>query len=100
MSLKLKSIEQLRNHALEALEDLRSGKIDCIQAGVTGKLCENVISTVKAQLEFARMLNKEPSIDFMGDLSKNKTLMSPKDVKYIEGEISAYNPIKKKKGDK
>lgn len=64
---KINSIEALRDHALEALEQLASGQIDTTQAGVTGKLCESVISTVKAQLEYCRMIDEEPQIPFMSN---------------------------------
>jgi hypothetical protein len=83
--MKLKNIEDVRNYALECMEKLASGKIDIAQAGVAGKLCEGVISTVKTQLEYARMLNKEPCIPFMGDLSKNKSML-------IEGK-QVNNPL-------
>ena len=72
--MKLKTIENLREHALETLDKLSKGSIDTAEAGVTGKLCESVMSTIKAQLEYARMLGKEPFIPFMGNLSKNKNL--------------------------
>jgi hypothetical protein len=62
---KINSIEALRDHALLTLEKLSSGDIDCAEAGVTGKLCESVISTIKAQLEYSRMLQEEPQIPFM-----------------------------------
>jgi hypothetical protein len=62
---KIKNMEDLREHALETLEKLASGQIDTAEAGVTGKLCEGVIATVKSQLEYARMLNQEPTIPFM-----------------------------------
>lgn len=78
--MKLKNITNLRDFALKTLEDLSSGKIDTSQAGVTGKLCEGVVSTIKCELEYSRMLNKQPNIPFMGDLTKNKDIL-------IEGAI-------------
>jgi len=62
---KIKNIEELRNHALDTLEKLANGSIDTAEAGVTGKLCEGVIATVKSQLEYARMLDQQPEIPFM-----------------------------------
>ncbi len=58
------------------LEKLSSGKIDTAKAGVTGKLCESVVSTIKCELEYARMLQKVPNIPFMGDLSKNRDILT------------------------
>lgn len=57
------------------MEKLRSGKIDIAEAGVAGKLCESVVSTIKTQLEYARMCGKQPSIPFLGDISKNKNMI-------------------------
>lgn len=74
---KIDSIELLRDHALETLAKLSRGEIDVPQAGVTGKLCENVISTIKAQMEYARMLDQEPEIPFMdGDQRRKPALLS------------------------
>ena len=70
---------------MDTLQKLADGEIDTQEAGVTGKLIEGVISTVKSQIEYARMLNKEPNIPFMGNLSKNRSVMiehkSPKELK-------------------
>ena len=71
---RINSIEALRDHALETLEKLAAGSIDTTEAGVTGKLCESVISTIKAQLEYSRMIDEEPQIPFMQQSHKGKTL--------------------------
>lgn len=73
---KISSIENLRDHALLTLEKLASGEIDTTEAGVTGKLCESVISTIKAQLEYARLIDEAPQIPFMQNshLGKGKAL--------------------------
>ena len=71
---KINSIEALRDHALETLEKLAAGNIDTTEAGVTGKLCESVISTIKAQLEYSRMIDEEPHIPFMSQSHQGKAL--------------------------
>ena len=71
---KISTIEQQRDHALMTIEKLAAGTIDTAEAGVTGKLCESVISTVKAQLEYARMIQDEPEIPFMENSHKGKTI--------------------------
>lgn len=68
--MKIKNLEQLRNHALETLEKLSSGLITIEEAGATSKLCENVVSTLKIELDFAKMVGKAPSANFIGDSSK------------------------------
>ena len=67
MSAKIKNINQLREHALLTLERLGSGKIDCTEAGVTAKIYESVMSSVKVELEYNRMLGSEPKIKFIED---------------------------------
>lgn len=73
---KINSIEALRDHALLTLEKLAEGAIDTTEAGVTGKLCESVISTIKAQLEYSRLIDEAPQIPFMQNshLGKGKAL--------------------------
>ncbi len=73
--MQIKTIEDLRDHALESLQRLEAGDIDTSEAGVIGKLCESVISTVKAQLEYARMLDKQPCIKFMNQAESPKNLI-------------------------
>lgn len=87
---KIKDIGMLRDHAIMTLEQLSNGEIDTAQAGVSGKLCEGVIATVKAELEYARMLGQEPNIPFMR-VGENAT-------KLIDGNINKAlpSPIKKK----
>lgn len=69
---KINTIEALRDHAIDTLERLASGDIDTTEAGVTGKLCENVISTIKAQLEYARLIDEAPEIPFMQNSHSGK----------------------------
>jgi hypothetical protein len=67
MAAKIKNINQLREHAIETLERLEKGKIDCTEAGVTAKLYESVIASVKIELEYNRMTDKIPNIAFIED---------------------------------
>jgi hypothetical protein len=87
---KINTIEALRDHALNTLEKLSNGEIDTTEAGVTGKLCESVISTIKAQLEYARMIDQEPQILFM-----QKSHLDGK--KVIEGTLSHKQLTNQKK---
>lgn len=73
---KIKDISMLREFALDTLEKLQNGDIDVTEAGVTGKLCEGVISTVKAQLEYSKMIQQEPNIPFMKVPGTGKSLES------------------------
>ena len=71
---KINSIEALRDHAILTLEKLAGGEIDTTEAGVTGKLCESVISTIKAQLEYSRLIDETPEIPFMQTSHKGKAI--------------------------
>lgn len=62
---KIQSIHDLRIHALETLEKLRDGEIEMNEAIATGKLCDNVINTVKIQVDYFRMTGEKPEIPFM-----------------------------------
>lgn len=61
----ISNIEDLRTHAIETLEKLRSKKIDIEEAGVTGKLYENIISSLKTQIEYNKMVGHANVIPFL-----------------------------------
>ena len=61
----MKNITELRDNAIETLLKLQRKEISCDEAGVTGKLYENVISTLKTQLEYNKMLKKETIIPYL-----------------------------------
>ena len=77
--IKIKNIIDLREHALATISRLDSGEIDCQQAGVTGKLYESVISSIKTQLVYAQMTDSEPRIKFLDGC----TTVNAKSVKLI-----------------
>lgn len=62
---KIKNIRDLRDHALQTLEDLKSDKISIQQAATNGALYSSVISTIKAQLDYAKAIDEPPKIEFM-----------------------------------
>lgn len=72
----IRNITELRDHALETLEALDRGDIDVHQAGVTGKLYEAVISSLKTQLAYAEIRQEVPQIDFIDGHSR-KTINIP-----------------------
>lgn len=87
---KIKNMEHLRDFALETLERLSNGEIDTAQAGVSGKLCESVISTVKTQLEYARMVDEQPYIPFMDSCHSNKAIESKVEKKELPDHSKKY----------
>lgn len=84
--MKPKNIDELREHALDTLEKLSKGKISVEEAGVTGKLCENIVSTIKVQLEYAKMLDQKPIIDFVekSTLPKGRFIEQVKETKKLD----------------
>ncbi len=79
---QIKNIEMLREHALQTLEKLARHEIDTAEAGVTGKLMEGVIATVKSQMEYSRMTGEEePHIPFMEFKDNKSNLLEGKVVR-------------------
>ena len=73
--MKIQNIEDLRTHAIETLENLRAGKIEIDEAGTTSKLYENILSSVKLELEYAKILDKNPKIKFINSKLEDKPYM-------------------------
>ena len=63
---KPRNIDELRDHALDTLEKLVKKQISIEEAGVTGKLYESVVSTLKIQIDYAKAIDKQPNIKFLG----------------------------------
>lgn len=89
---KIKNLNDLREHALDALEKLAMGSLTIEEAGATSKLCENVVSTLKLELDLAKLVGKEPTIDFIADHSqwvsipkrKNMEIQNENDSRLLE----------------
>ena len=65
LDVDLSTIMDLRNHALRTIMRLERGEIDVNEVGVVGKLYESVISSVKTEIQYAKMLNLKPKIAFI-----------------------------------
>ncbi len=63
--MAVKNINDLRKHAAETLELLDNGDIDVTQAACNAKLYESMISSLKAELDYHRMLKQTAIIDFL-----------------------------------
>lgn len=77
MTNKIKNLTELREHAIAVMEKLDRKEIEMAEAGVVGKLCENIISTVKVQIEYARMVGRQPKIDFIGKCTGELIELTP-----------------------
>lgn len=78
---KLGNIENLRDFALEILQDLRSGKIDMSQALASGKLVDNVVNTIKVEMDYQKMTNEHKLIPFMETSIPGQTVLQLEDKK-------------------
>lgn len=66
---KIKTLQQLRERVLQALDDLEDGKIDIAHASTIAKLSETTISGLKSEMQYAVLINAEPYIPFYGESS-------------------------------
>lgn len=85
----INNISDLRDHAVLTLEKLSKKYIDVTEAGVTAKLCETIVSTIKAQLEYHRMLEVKTHISFLDSDNEQEH-------KIIEGKILNKKILSKK----
>lgn len=63
--MSIKNIVELRDFALETLDELRGGRMNIQQAATVSTLCASVISTVKTQLDYFKAIEERPQIEFL-----------------------------------
>lgn len=80
----IENITDLRDDALRTLDKLQQKKIDINEAGATSKLYENIMSTVKTQLEVAKMIGRQPNIPFLGNMDSWTALENHSSVRVLE----------------
>lgn len=56
---------QLRDHALETLDNLQNGKIGIQQAMTNVSLYSAAVATVNAQMQYSKLTETVPQIPFM-----------------------------------
>lgn len=76
--INVTDITSLRNFALDTLQRLVNHEIDIEEAAQTSKLTENVVSTLKLELEYARLFDKREPIEFLENHSANGKLIEMK----------------------
>lgn len=63
--MTIKNIKDMRDHALQTLSKLEKRQIDITEAVATAKIYSSIISTVKAELDYHKMLDQVPCIEFL-----------------------------------
>lgn len=81
MMAKIKTMVQLRETVIKALEDLEEGKIDITQAAAIAKLSETIVSGLKSEMQYAILTNQKPVIAFYGEQSG--IALDKKDIKKL-----------------
>lgn len=61
----MKNIEELRDHAIGTLKKLENKQIELAEAGITAKLYESLMSSLKTEMEYHKMLGHIPEIKFL-----------------------------------
>lgn len=63
--MTIKNIKDLRDHALKTLEKLDNREIDIQEAVTAAKMYSSIIGTIKTELEYHKMLDQKPYIEFL-----------------------------------
>jgi hypothetical protein len=82
---KIKSMKQLREKVLQAIDDLESGKIEMSEAFAIAKMSETIVSGLRSEMQYAILTNNKPEIEFYGKMSGKPLDSSSKDIKKIGG---------------
>lgn len=72
---QIKTMQQLRDRVIKAIDELDSGEIDLAKASAIAKLSETIVSGLRSEMQYSILTNKEPKIDFFGEGS-GKSLVS------------------------
>lgn len=59
------NIKDLRDHALETLDKVTQGRLDTEDATAAAKLYQTILSSLKTELEYHKMLEQKPNIEFL-----------------------------------
>ena len=61
----MKNLLDLRNQLVTVFDKLRDGEIELAQAKEINNAAGKIISTVRCQLEYSKLRNEKPKIDFI-----------------------------------
>ena len=86
--MTIKNVTDLRDFAIETLESLRKDEISIQNAATRAKLVDNIINTVKAELDYNRVTSQDLIIPFMQNEGKLIEMNSPK-IKLLSKETPA-----------
>jgi len=67
----IKNIDELRSHLTNELEKVSSGKTTPAAANASANLAGKILSSVKMELEYNKMVGAAPKIGFLKGLTNN-----------------------------
>ena len=80
----MRSINDLREHAVFTLQRLQEKDIEVPEAVVTAKLYDSIMSSVKLELDYSKMLGVSPNIPFIGEGQVKSTVIHHHTTRSIE----------------
>lgn len=80
---KISNVTDLRTFAIEAMQDLRMGKLDITEAAAIGKLVDTVANTLKVEIEYGKVTGDKPVIPFLDGNN------------LIEGETASFKRLER-----
>ncbi len=95
--MSIKNIEQLRNAGLEILDQLKSKSINPAEAGITAKIFETIMTSVRLQMEYSSQLKEIPHIPFLQSCHKSQGNMF--DATPVKPKLSYNKKVKRLKHD-
>lgn len=82
---KINNMSDLRDYALETINDLRSKKIEVNEGLAISKLIDTTISTLKIEIDYSRATGDAPNIPFLKN-SDNKLMIEGKAIKHLSNK--------------
>lgn len=82
--MKIKNVEDLRNHLLSSIEKVQNKKMNIEELSILSKASEAIFSSVKMQLTYNGMRKEVPNIEFLQDSNDGKIVYQNKEPLKLE----------------
>jgi len=98
-NIEIENIDSLRRHAISTLRKLDMRSIDIEEAAATSKLYENIISTLKSELEYNKFMQIKKDIPFLESVNYVQPIsLSAKSSGKLLNEMKAEKTEERKAG--